>query len=122
MKPLDTLLEQALVRVTEKAAVAAAHTMGFGDGHTSDEVAAHIPAGVLDLVPPHRSDVPYVPGDVTDLDTVRHALRSYDAIIHLAAIDLQQAEHDPVAQFHLEDLGQATSELARLYGLRLSYA
>ena len=39
MSALDTRLEQALVRVTEKAAVAAAHTMGFGDGHRSDEVA-----------------------------------------------------------------------------------
>ena len=39
MKPLDTLLEQGLVRVTEEAAVAAAHTMGFGDGKHSDGVA-----------------------------------------------------------------------------------
>lgn len=39
MKPLDTRLEQAMVRVTEEAAVAAAHTMGFGDSHRSDEVA-----------------------------------------------------------------------------------
>ena len=39
MSTLDTWLEQALVRVTERAAVAAAHTMGFGDGHRSDEVA-----------------------------------------------------------------------------------
>jgi fructose-1,6-bisphosphatase class II len=39
MKPLDARLEQALVRVTEEAAVAAAHTMGFGDPHRSDEVA-----------------------------------------------------------------------------------
>ena len=39
MKPLDARLEQALIRVTENAAVAAAHTMGYGDGHRSDEVA-----------------------------------------------------------------------------------
>ena len=39
MKPLDMLLEQALVRVTEEAAVAAAHTMGFGVGKRSDGVA-----------------------------------------------------------------------------------
>ncbi|MFQ5351373.1 MAG: class II fructose-bisphosphatase, partial [Thermoanaerobaculia bacterium] len=39
MTPLDARLEQALVRVTEEAAVAAGHTMGFGDGHRSDEVA-----------------------------------------------------------------------------------
>jgi nucleoside-diphosphate-sugar epimerase len=53
-----------------------------------DEVAAHTGAGVLDLVPPHRRDVPYVDGDVTDLDTLRHALQDYDAVIHLAGIDL----------------------------------
>ena len=39
MRPLDLRLEQAMVRVTEEAAVAAAHTMGFGDRHRSDEVA-----------------------------------------------------------------------------------
>jgi len=39
MRPLDARLEQALVRVTEEAAVAAAHTMGFGDRYRSDEVA-----------------------------------------------------------------------------------
>ncbi|MEM9291407.1 MAG: class II fructose-bisphosphatase [Acidobacteriota bacterium] len=33
------LVEQGLLRVTEKAAVAAAHTMGFGDGERSDQVA-----------------------------------------------------------------------------------
>ena len=37
---------------------------------------------------PHRDDVPFVQGDVTDLDTVRGAVSGYNAIIHLAAIDL----------------------------------
>ena len=32
--------------------------------------------------------MPYVQGDVTDLDTVRGAVEGYDAVIHLAAIDL----------------------------------
>ena len=53
-----------------------------------DEVAAYHDVGVLDLQPPHRGDVPYVAGDVTDLDTVRRAIGEYTAIIHLAAIDL----------------------------------
>ena len=39
MRPLDARLEQAFIRVTEKAAEAAAHTMGYGDSHRSDKVA-----------------------------------------------------------------------------------
>jgi fructose-1,6-bisphosphatase class II len=38
-KPIDRLLEQEFVRVTELAAVAAAHTMGLGDRKHSDKVA-----------------------------------------------------------------------------------
>lgn len=53
-----------------------------------NEMAEHHETGVLDLAPPHREDVPYAPGDVTDLDTVRRAVNGYDAVIHLAAIDL----------------------------------
>ncbi len=53
-----------------------------------NETAALHSTGVLDLVPPHRDDVPFVQGDVTDLDTVRGAVSGYNAIIHLAAIDL----------------------------------
>jgi fructose-1,6-bisphosphatase II / sedoheptulose-1,7-bisphosphatase len=36
---LDHVLEQDFIRVTEQAAIAAAHTMGLGDGRRSDEVA-----------------------------------------------------------------------------------
>jgi fructose-1,6-bisphosphatase II len=36
---LDQNLEQGLIRVTERAAQAAAHTMGYGDRHHSDQVA-----------------------------------------------------------------------------------
>lgn len=36
---IDQLLEQDFIRVTECAAIAAAHTMGFGDRHRSDQVA-----------------------------------------------------------------------------------
>lgn len=53
-----------------------------------DEFADHGAVSVLDLAPPHRDDVPYRSGDVTDLDTVREAVRGHDAVVHLAAIDL----------------------------------
>jgi fructose-1,6-bisphosphatase class II len=36
---LDRVLEQGFIRVTEQAAIAAAHTMGLGDRHKSDRVA-----------------------------------------------------------------------------------
>ena len=36
---MDHLLEQDFIRVTEQAAIAAAHTMGFGDRKYSDQVA-----------------------------------------------------------------------------------
>ncbi len=51
MRPLDARLEQAFIRVTEEAAVAAAHTMGFGDRHRSDEVAVESMRAELDRLP-----------------------------------------------------------------------
>ncbi|MDY7092901.1 MAG: class II fructose-bisphosphatase [Acidobacteriota bacterium] len=44
-------LEQGLLRVTELAAVAAAQTMGFGDGHHSDQMAVESMRKELDLLP-----------------------------------------------------------------------
>jgi fructose-1,6-bisphosphatase class II len=51
MRSLDARLEQALVRVTEEAAVAAARTMGYGDRHRSDEVAVESMRQELDRLP-----------------------------------------------------------------------
>ena len=45
---IDQLLEQDFIRVTECAAIAAAHTMGFGDRHRSDEVAVEAMRRELD--------------------------------------------------------------------------
>ncbi|MEM6795002.1 MAG: class II fructose-bisphosphatase [Acidobacteriota bacterium] len=44
-------LEQDFVRVTEAAALAAAHTMGYGDGHRSDHVAVEAMRKTLDEMP-----------------------------------------------------------------------
>jgi fructose-1,6-bisphosphatase class II len=38
-RKLDRTLEQDFIRVTEQAAIGAATTMGFGDGHRSDQMA-----------------------------------------------------------------------------------
>lgn len=44
---LDRVLEYDFVRVTEEAALASAHTMGFGDQHSSDRVAVEAMRSVL---------------------------------------------------------------------------
>jgi fructose-1,6-bisphosphatase class II len=45
---LDRLLEQDFIRVTEQAAIAAAHTMGYGDRRESDRVAVEAMRTELD--------------------------------------------------------------------------
>lgn len=45
---IDQALEQDFVRVTERAAVAAAHTMGLGDRHESDRVAVEAMRAEMD--------------------------------------------------------------------------
>ena len=47
---LDRSLEQAFIRVTERAAIASAHTMGYGDSHRSDQVAVEAMRQELDGV------------------------------------------------------------------------
>jgi len=48
---LYQVLEQEFVRVTEVAAIAAAQTMGFGDGHHSDHVAVEAMRREMDRLP-----------------------------------------------------------------------
>jgi len=48
---LDQILEQDFIRVTEQAAIAAAHTMGLGDRHQSDQVSVEAMRHELDLLP-----------------------------------------------------------------------
>src|SRR5215475_3517484 len=54
-KSLQNLLEFELalefVRVVEDAAIASAHTMGFGDRHKADQVATEAMRGTMDKVP-----------------------------------------------------------------------
>ncbi|HSL85135.1 MAG TPA: fructose-bisphosphatase class II, partial [Thermoanaerobaculia bacterium] len=45
---LDRLFEQDFIRVTERAAVAAARTMGLGDRHASDQAAVEAMREELD--------------------------------------------------------------------------
>ena len=48
---LDTEIEQGFIRVTEAAAIAAAHTMGYGDGTRSDKVAVEAMRQEMDRLP-----------------------------------------------------------------------
>ncbi len=49
--PLDRILEQDFIRVTEQAAIAAAHTMGLGDRQRSDHVAVEAMREELNRLP-----------------------------------------------------------------------
>jgi fructose-1,6-bisphosphatase class II len=51
MAPIDRVLEHDFIRVTERAAVAAAHTMGLGDRETSDRVAVEAMRREMDTLP-----------------------------------------------------------------------
>jgi fructose-1,6-bisphosphatase class II len=51
MAPIDRVLEHDFIRVTERAAVAAAHTMGLGDREKSDRVAVEAMRREMDALP-----------------------------------------------------------------------
>jgi fructose-1,6-bisphosphatase class II len=51
MATIDRVLEHDFIRVTEQAAVAAAHTMGLGDRETSDRVAVEAMRREMDSLP-----------------------------------------------------------------------
>ena len=54
--------------------------------HVVDALAGDYEVTVLDLSPPVQ-DVPFIEGNVLDLDTVRASMAGQEAVIHLAAID-----------------------------------
>ncbi|HKI86644.1 MAG TPA: fructose-bisphosphatase class II, partial [Thermoanaerobaculia bacterium] len=51
MTAVDQLLETDFIRVTEAAAIASAHTMGFGDRTGADRAAVEAMRGELDALP-----------------------------------------------------------------------
>ena len=55
--------------------------------HVVDALLGHCEVTAFDLAPPVQ-DVPYIEGDVLDLDKVRASMSGQDAVIHLAALDL----------------------------------
>ena len=72
---------------------------------------------VLDLAPPVQ-DVPFIEGDVLDLETVRASMTGQDAVIHLAAIDLG-VPAEPEGYFGVNVMGTwNTVQAAREAGIR----
>ena len=84
--------------------------------HVVDALAGDYEVTVLDLAPPVQ-DVPFVEGNVLDLDTVRASTAGQDAVIHLAAIDIG-VPAEPEAYFGTNVMGTwNTVQAAREAGI-----
>lgn len=85
--------------------------------HVVDALVDDCEVTVLDLVLPAQ-DVPFIEGDVLDLDKVRAAMAGQDAVIHLAAIDLG-VPAEPEAYFGTNVMGTwNVVQAAREAGIR----
>jgi UDP-glucose 4-epimerase len=71
---------------------------GFIGSHVVDRlVAAGHDVHVVDLRPPHRSDVGHIAADINDLDALVEAFSGADAVFHLAAYaDVNDVSREPV--------------------------
>ena len=85
--------------------------------HVVDALAGDHEVTVFDLAPPVQ-DVPFIEGDVLDLDKIRTAMAGQDAVIHLAAIDAG-VPAQPEAYFGTNVMGTwNTVQAAREAGIR----
>ena len=85
--------------------------------HVVDALVEDCEVTVLDLAPPAQ-DVPFIEGDVLDLETVRASMAGQDAVIHLAAIDFG-VPAEPEAYFGTNVMGTwNTVQAAREAGIR----
>ena len=85
--------------------------------HVVDALVDDHEVTVLDLAPPVQ-DVPFIEGNVLDLDTVRTSMTGQDAVIHLAAIDIG-VPAEPEAYFGTNVMGTwNTVQAAREAGIR----
>ena len=85
--------------------------------HVVDALVDDCEVTVLDLAPPVQ-DVPFIEGNVLDLDTVRASMSGQDAVIHLAAIDLG-VPAEPEAYFGTNVMGTWNAvQAAREAGIR----
>ena len=85
--------------------------------HVVDALVDDHEVTVLDLAPPVQ-DVPFIEGNVLDLDAVRASMTGQDAVIHLAAIDLG-VPAEPEGYFGTNVMGTwNTVQAAREAGIR----
>ena len=85
--------------------------------HVVDALVDDHEVTVLDLAPPAQ-DVPFIEGNVLDLETVRASMAGQDAVIHLAAIDAG-VPAEPEAYFGVNVMGTwNTVQAAREAGIR----
>lgn len=85
--------------------------------HVVDALVDECEVTALDLAPPVQ-DVPFIEGDVLDLDKVRTSMAGQDAVIHLAAIDIG-VPAEPEAYFGVNVMGTwNTVQAAREAGIR----
>ena len=84
--------------------------------HVVDALVGDHEVTVLDLSPPAQ-DVPFIEGNVLDLDTARASMAGQDAVIHLAAIDFG-VPAEPEAYFGTNVMGTwNTVQAAREAGI-----
>ena len=85
--------------------------------HVVDALVDDCEVTVLDLAPPVQ-DVPFIEGNVLDLEKVRASMTGQDAVIHLAAIDAG-VPAEPEAYFGVNVMGTwNTVQAAREAGIR----
>ena len=85
--------------------------------HVVDALVDNHEVTVLDLAPPVQ-DVPFIEGNVLDLEKVRASMAGQDAVIHLAAIDLG-VPAEPEGYFGVNVMGTwNTVQAAREAGIR----
>ena len=85
--------------------------------HVVDALVDDCEVTALDLAPPVQ-DVPFIEGDVLDLDKVRTSMTGQDAVIHLAAIDVG-VPAEPEGYFGINVMGTwNTVQAAREAGIR----
>ena len=85
--------------------------------HVVDALVDNHEVTVLDLAPPVQ-DVPFIEGNVLDLEKVRASMAGQDAVIHLAALDIG-VPAEPEGYFGVNVMGTwNTVQAAREAGIR----
>ena len=107
--------------MTELLHIAITGGSGFIGSNVVDAlVAAGHRVTVLDVRPPHRGDVAYIPLDITDVDALTVAFDGVDVVFHLAAVsNINDAFEHPLETVAVNVSGTTNVwEAARRCGVR----